>query len=160
MHARVLRSFFELFYPGTETYRNKLGILDRVELEQMERHLTAARAEEGFPARANHKTYRAFKAIHRHLFQDLYGWAGKERRYTTGRGEIPFAVPEYIERTMEALFAELARNRYLIGYAKHDFAEAAPAMSTRLTLAILSLTAMAERNASGHACLPITQVSN
>ena len=123
--ANERASYRKIFYPGTETYRNKLGILDRVELEQMERHLTAARAEEGFPARANHKTYRAFKAIHRHLFQDLYGWAGKERRYTTGRGEIPFAVPEYIERTMEALFAELARNRYLIGYAKHDFAEAA-----------------------------------
>jgi len=105
--ANEQASYRKIFYRGTETYRNKLAILDRVELEQWERHLTAARAEEGFPARANHKTYRAFKAIHRHLFQDLYAWAGKERRYTTGRGAIPFAVPEYIERTMKRYLPSL-----------------------------------------------------
>lgn len=123
--ANERAAYRKIFYRDSETYRNKLGIVNRAELEQRERHLTAVRAEEGFPARANHKTYKGFKLIHRHLFQDLYAWAGKERRYTTGRGAIPFAVPEYIERTMEGLFGELVRDRYLTGLTKHDFAVAA-----------------------------------
>jgi cell filamentation protein len=38
---------------------------------------------------------------------------------------MPFAVPEYIKLTMEGLFDELARDRYLVGPTKHEFAVAA-----------------------------------
>jgi len=118
-------AYRKVFYRNSDVYRNRLGIRDRAELEQRERQLTAERAEEGFPEEANFRTYNAFKAIHRHLFQDLYAWAGKERRYTTGRGAVPFAVPAYIARTMTGLFEELARDRYLVGRTKHGFADAA-----------------------------------
>lgn len=76
------------FYPDTETYVNKLGIRDRKHLEATERALTSRRALLGFPLQAHCRSYGGFKAIHRHLFQDLYAWAGKERRYTTGRGSV------------------------------------------------------------------------
>jgi cell filamentation protein len=49
-------------------------------------------------------------------------WAGKERNYTTGRGAIPFAVPEHITPWMQALFKQLARDRYLVGHRRRDFA--------------------------------------
>lgn len=124
-NANERAAYRKIFYKDTDTYRNKLGIRDRIELEKRERDLTGERAEQGFPARANHESYAGFKAIHRHLFQDLYSWAGKERRYTTGRGSLPFAVPQFIERTMEGLFRDLARDRYLAGRGKADFAEAA-----------------------------------
>jgi cell filamentation protein len=123
--ANERAAYRRVFYRGTETYVNKLGIRDRLELEAMERVLTAERAEQGFPARANHKSYAGFKAIHHHLFQDLYSWAGKERRYTTGRGSIPFAVPEHITSWMEEQFKQLARERYLVGRSKAEFATAA-----------------------------------
>ena len=81
--------------------------------------MTEDRAYEGFPICAHYRTYAGFKAIHRHLFKDLYQWAGRERNYTTGRGATPFAVPEYISGWMEGLFKQLARDSYL---SKRDFA--------------------------------------
>ncbi len=124
--AHERETYRRTFYRDTEVYINKLGIRDQRTLEATERRLTEDRAAEGFPARAHHRTYAGFKAIHRHLFQDLYSWAGRERNYTTGRGSVPFAVPEYIKRWMEDLFRQLARDGYLVGRSKKDFsAEAA-----------------------------------
>nr|WP_294505613.1 Fic family protein [uncultured Rhodopila sp.] len=113
------------FYRGTEVYVNKLGIRDLKLLEDTERMLTDRRAAEGFPTTAHHKSYAGFKAIHRHLFQDLYAWAGKERRYTTGRGPVPFAVPEHIGSWMREQFRKLARDRHLAGRDRTAFAAAA-----------------------------------
>lgn len=121
-NANERTAYSRTFYPGTDVYVNKLAIRDRILLEETERSLTDRRAAEGFPARAHHRTYAGFKAIHRHLFQDLYQWAGRERNYTTGRGAIPFAVPGYITGWMETLFKQLARDRYLVGRSKRDFA--------------------------------------
>ncbi len=122
--ANERAAYRRIFYPQSDTYVNKLNIRDRIQLEATERLLTAERADQGFPPRANHRTYSGFKAIHRHLFQDLYSWARKERRYTTGRGSIPFAVPEHISSWMEQQFKQLARDRYLVGRNKKDFAAA------------------------------------
>jgi cell filamentation protein len=105
-----------------EVYVNKLGIRDKKLLEETERSLTEQRSDEGFPPRAHHKTYAGFKAIHRHLFQDLYRWAGKERNYTTGRSSVPFARPQHITTWMEGLFRQLVRDDYLVGRNKRDFA--------------------------------------
>lgn len=124
--AHEREAYRRTFYPDTEVYINKLGIRDQKTLEKTERGLTEQRADEGFPSRAHHRNYTGFKAIHRHLFQDLYRWAGKERNYTTGRGAVPFAVPEHITTWMRDLFRQLARDRYLVGRSKQDFtAEAA-----------------------------------
>jgi cell filamentation protein len=104
---------------------NKLGIHDAVELERVERELTAERAEEGFPRSATFRTYAGFRAIHRHLFRDLYSWAGRERKYTTGRSSIPFAVPDHIGPWMQEQFAKLKRERFLVGLDCDAFADAA-----------------------------------
>jgi fido (protein-threonine AMPylation protein) len=120
--AHERETYRRTFYRDTEVYINKLGIRDQKTLEATERSLTEERADEGFPARAHHRTYPGFKAIHRHLFQDLYSWAGKERKYTTGRGAVPFAVPDYITGWMTDLFKQLAREGYLVGRSKREFA--------------------------------------
>jgi cell filamentation protein len=64
-------------------YRNKLGITDAAELRRIEYDFTAHRSGEileqnilGRPARHDLKR---LQAIHRHLFQDVYEWAGKLR---------------------------------------------------------------------------------
>jgi fido (protein-threonine AMPylation protein) len=123
--AHEREAYRRTFYAGTEVYINKLGIRDQKLLEATERRSTAQRAAEGFPTRAHHRNYAGFKAIHRHLFQDLYAWAGKERRYTTGRGAIPFAVPDHIGSWMREQFRQLAQERYLVGRDKTQFAERA-----------------------------------
>lgn len=122
-HERA--AFKRVFYPGTDVYVNKLGIRDAAELAAVEREFTSERADQGFPRNATFRTYAGFRAIHRHLFRDLYSWAGKERRYTTGRGSIPFAVPEHIGPWMQKQFNQLAQEGYLVGLSRDEFAAAA-----------------------------------
>ena len=122
--ARENDEYARVVYDDTSVYVNKLDIRDQASLEKIERYLAATRAKQGFPTRANFRNYNGFKAIHRHLFQDIYGWAGRERRYTTGRGAAPFAVPEYIETWMTQQFATLRAEKYLVGRSLDDFAAA------------------------------------
>ncbi len=53
-------------------------------------------------------------AIHRHLFQDVYVWAGEPRTVTTGKCE-PFAKPEEIAAIMAHLADRLQQTRQLRG---------------------------------------------
>ena len=122
-HERV--AYSRIVYGDTDVYVNKLDIRDAMLLEATERALTDRRAKQGFPAKAHHRTYDGFKAIHRHLFQDLYEWAGEERRYTTGRGAIPFAVPDHIGPWMEKQLGELATVGFFVGLPLDEFASAA-----------------------------------
>ena len=124
-NTREEEAYEKVVYAGTPVYVNKLDIRDQARLDQVERDLSRIRAEQGFPKSAHFRSYAGFKAIHRHLFQDLYTWAGKERLYTTGRGPAPFALPEHIGRWMQGQFAELSREDYLVGRSRDDFAEAA-----------------------------------
>jgi len=126
--SKFLRSQFErsaharMFYPNTDVYRNKLDIRDEELLEDAEREITAQRADEVFPRTAHHRHFAGFRAIHRHLFKDLYTWAGKVRTYTTGRGPIPFATPDNIESWMNEQFSKLKAKKYLVGLDADDFA--------------------------------------
>jgi len=96
-----------VFYSDSRVLLNELGLRHAAFLDAAERPFTDTRIEEGMPARASEPTYAGFKAIHHHLFQDLYAWAGQERTYTTGRGPTPFAPPEQIGPWMEKQFAAL-----------------------------------------------------
>lgn len=97
--------------------------LDR--LEAVEALFVEERMKEGLPETVDFRTYEGFKAIHQHLFQDTYKWAGQERTYTTGRGEIPFATPEGIGVWMQAQFTGLEKENFLQGTARSEFAERA-----------------------------------
>jgi fido (protein-threonine AMPylation protein) len=96
--------FESVVYPGTQILINELGLTDAAALDAAERLFTDVRITEGLPAKCAEPTYDAFKEIHRHLFQDLYSWAGTERKYTTGRGPVPFARPELITPWCEQQF--------------------------------------------------------
>jgi fido (protein-threonine AMPylation protein) len=69
--------------------RNKLGIIDADALRQVEYQLTRVRAlelqlkpiEGGFDL-------AHLKAIHKHLFQDVYGWAGQERSINVSKRSL------------------------------------------------------------------------
>ena len=72
-------AFERVFYPDSRVLVNELGLRDAASLDAAERLFTDTRIEEGMPAAAAEPTYAGFKAIHHHLFQDLYAWAGQER---------------------------------------------------------------------------------
>ena len=64
-------------YPNSPVLRNKLDLRDADALERAERLLVQQRIEEGIP-RGNFSLDH-LQAIHRHLFQDVYEWAGDIR---------------------------------------------------------------------------------
>ncbi|TIQ21944.1 MAG: adenosine monophosphate-protein transferase [Mesorhizobium sp.] len=93
-------------YKGTTTLKNKLGLRDPVLLESFELEMTALRANEPLP-RGKYDA-RHYRQVHRHLFQDVYSWAGKYRTVRTSKGGNPFCYPEHIAATMDRVFAALA----------------------------------------------------
>lgn len=128
-------AFERVFYPGTRVLVNELGLRDAGALDTAERYYTDTRIEEGLPSAAAEPTYAGFKAVHRHLFQDLYAWAGEERAYTTGRGPTPFAPPEQITPWMEKQFADFRAAGELKGLSAEAFAEAAAHYVTEINAA-------------------------
>lgn len=116
------RAYERVLYPGTEVLINKLGARTLRDLELVELTFVANRLNQGLPTPARKLDIKGLRAIHRHLFQDIYDWAGEFRRYTTGRGAAPFARPEYIESTLRDLFAALKAEKYLSGLDVAAFA--------------------------------------
>src|SRR5690606_13229379 len=64
-----------------------------------------------------------FRAVHRHLFQDVYNWAGRYRTVRVSKSGSMFCFPENIEPQLRALFAWLADHDRLTGLDADDFAE-------------------------------------
>lgn len=92
-------------YPGTHVLKNLFGTTSGSKLAKLERRLTSARADEGLP---NGKLdYAHYKSIHRHLFQDVYEWAGEPRTINIAKGGSPFCRVEFIDSQMTKLFADL-----------------------------------------------------
>jgi hypothetical protein len=81
-------------YPGTTVLKNIPRIRDQATLDQFEAAITAQRADEPFP----HGRYGVahYRAVHRHLFQDVYSWAGKFRTVRLSKGDSTFCYPENI----------------------------------------------------------------
>lgn len=87
------------------------------------------RADEALPE--GRLGIRHYQAIHRHLFQDVYVWAGKFRTVRMSKDGSAFCYPEHIAREMGALFAGLEEHRHFRQMPRPRFAaEAAAFLST------------------------------
>jgi cell filamentation protein len=75
-----------------------LGLQDMRELEQAERQMSAQRASEGLPTGRFDLAH--LRAIHRHLFQDIYDWAGELRTVEISKGSSQFQFRRFIESGM------------------------------------------------------------
>jgi len=107
-------------YSGTDVLKNRLGLREAAKLAAFEAEITAQRAAEPLPA--GRLSYGRYRAIHRHLFQDVYAWAGRPRTIRMAKGGNAFCYPEHIDREMRRLFAELAAHRYFRGLDAQSFA--------------------------------------
>lgn len=107
-------------YPGTDTLRNRLGITDEKTLTEAERRLTQARGVEAarltFPATAD-----GYRSLHRHLFQDLYDWAGQDRTVNIAKGGSSFAAVPYLARELDKLFADAQAKEGFRGLPRDEF---------------------------------------
>jgi len=110
------------FYPGTNTFINLLGIENAKDLAEAEADLTAVRTEE-YRQNPPEATFdlEHMRAIHRHLFQDLFEWAGEIRSYNFGKWDSLFAPYDQIEDLAASLYGELAEENYLVGLNKEQF---------------------------------------
>jgi cell filamentation protein len=102
-------------YPGTNVLRNLRDIRDPDILNEFEAEATARRLRQ-----LEHKLMsmsfdkRHLRAIHHHIFKDVYAWAGKFRTVNISRaGQFSFAFAEHIIPNLDKLSGELARERYL-----------------------------------------------
>lgn len=68
-------------YPGTDTVKNKFGATSHDQLERLEGSFVEARATEMALGHGPQGRFDAdhLRAIHHHLFQDVYEWAGHTR---------------------------------------------------------------------------------
>ena len=109
-------------YPGTSTLKNKLDLRDYAELEAFEHESVSAKGEEELPS--GHFNPAHYCAIHRHLFGEVYDWAGEYRTVRTAKAGDMFCYPEHIADQMDLLFASLNQGAFLRGTAKSDFVKA------------------------------------
>lgn len=107
-------------YTGSDMLRNRLGITDDKTLAEAERRLTQARGAEAarltFPA-----TVDGYRALHKHLFQDLYDWAGQDRTVNIAKGGSSFAHVPYLARELDKLFADVGAKNIFRGLTRYEF---------------------------------------
>jgi cell filamentation protein len=104
--------------------RNLLGITDPGGLATAEADFTAVRiAQLNLAPLPGSYDLSHLQAFHRHIFGDVYDWAGELRTVVIGRG-LPFSRPEHIAGDAEELFAWLARRSHLTGLYREPFVDA------------------------------------
>lgn len=102
---------------------NRLGIQDARLLDSAERVTAAQRLEEPLPDIPI--SYAGYKALHRHLFEEIYAWAGEPRSVNMSKGETIFAAAGRIDPSMDRQFTLLKQEQHLTGLPPDRFAHRA-----------------------------------
>lgn len=108
---------------GQTVLRNRPRLTDAKALEAFEALSITQRSEEPLPNGpfdAGH-----FRAVHRHLFQDVYDWAGEPRTIRIFKDGSPFRYPESFDQELAKLFGWLADQDHLRGLDVDAFAKGA-----------------------------------
>ena len=114
----------EYCYPPDYTVlKNKFNLRDADQLDRFEREAVMQRIAEGVPAGDFDLAH--LRAIHRHLFQDVYDWAGEVRRIEISKNGNQFQFRRYIETGMADIHKRLVAANYLRGLSAEKFADQA-----------------------------------
>lgn len=109
-------------YPGTTVLRNKAGIQDQAALDAFEADATAVRMlellEQPIPGTYD---FAHLCAMHRHLFQDVYEWAGEIRTVDISRDASRFANASRIESYLGGELRKLPAENWLCGLHPEAF---------------------------------------
>lgn len=109
-------------YPGTTVLINKFDLHDQSDLNAVEATLVTAKAiqweEDPLCTSFDFEHYRA---VHRHLFGDLYEWAGQTRTINISKKGTQFCPAAEIPQISRAIFTRLARENYFRGLPKEAF---------------------------------------
>ena len=109
--------------PGTGVLRNKLGITDSAALLKATTDSTVLRLAElhASPIRGGFDSAH-LQAIHHHLYQDLYDWAGELR--SIDAHNVPASQ---VEKSLNSVLDRLSRENYLKGLSAEEWAGSASA---------------------------------
>jgi cell filamentation protein len=110
-------------YENSTVLINKLDLRDQAELDDFEAEISSARANESLPD--GNLDFAHYCAVHRHLFQDVYEWAGTPRTVRISKQGNPFCFPEHIQAQANKLFADLKAKKNLEELPANEFAEGA-----------------------------------
>jgi fido (protein-threonine AMPylation protein) len=109
--------------PGTGVLRNKLGITDSAALLKATTDSTVLRLAElhASPIRGGFDSAH-LQAIHHHLYQDLYDWAGELR--SIDAHNVPASQ---VEKSLDSVLDRLSRENHLKGLSAEEWAGSASA---------------------------------
>ena len=110
-------------YPGTRVLRNRFGIVDSRSLDRIERRYAIQRSRRGVPLGSFDLAH--LRAIHHHLFQDVYDWAGELRTVEIFKGGNQFQFRQYIPTGMSDVHRRLTRAGFLKRLPAAEFAREA-----------------------------------
>jgi len=109
--------------PEFSVLQNRAGLQEQDSLTRFENRMVGIRLSEEIPRgdfSLNH-----LRAIHHHLFQDVYEWAGEVRQIDIGKGGTAFLPVSRIELGMSDVHERLIAQDYLRGLERPDFARSA-----------------------------------
>ena len=106
--------------PDFIVLRNRLDIRDGPALEAAERLFVAQRLLEPMPAGDFDLAH--LKAIHRHLFRDVYAWAGEVRKVEIAKGGSRFQPRRFIETGMADVHRRILAAGHFQGTDPNRFA--------------------------------------
>lgn len=109
-------------YPDSEVLRNKADLRDQAALDAFEADASAVRMVELVNNPIQGKFDLAHLcAMHRHLFQDVYDWAGEIRTVDISRGASRFANFNLIDAYLTGQLEGIAKENFLQGLAPDAF---------------------------------------
>jgi cell filamentation protein len=102
--------------PESGVLKNRLGITDEASLEAAEADFVAERSRELSQTPLKGRFDLAhLQAMHRHLFGDVYDWAGELRTVDISKGGHLFAHYIHIGAAAGTIFKNLAQEKNLAG---------------------------------------------
>jgi len=110
-------------YPGTTVLKNIPGLRSQGDLDRFETVATGRRFLEPLPS--GRLSVRHCQAVHHHVFQDAYRWAGRFRTIRIAKGGSMFCYPEHIPAEMRRVFGWLRGQWFLRGRDAGAFAAGA-----------------------------------
>ena len=103
-------------YQDSCILKNKLGIRNKEQLEEAERNITALRILQLKTGELRGEpNFKYLCKIHKHIFGDIYSWAGKIRTVDISKGNM-FCNSQFILENAEDIFNRLKKENYLQDY--------------------------------------------
>ncbi|MDY5585308.1 MAG: Fic family protein [Arcanobacterium sp.] len=127
----MFQSWESYFYPetidesGNGVLKNLLNIKDADELKEIEANFAYPKMITWLlKPLMNDFSYEHLKAIHFHIFQDIYPWAGQERQVGMSKAGHAYYPPgEILTQAANTQFQMLEKENFLQGLDRYTFVE-------------------------------------